>query len=513
MQAVTDWISEQWRTYVGNAGSVRDLRSNMRGWNTPVILFCYLGFMVLAAGVFYIGISNSGGGQVSISRIQADLTGFAYMVLGMTELLVGLIAPALVCSSIVGEYQRRSIDLVFSSPVGTKYFLIGKLLSSYRYVLLLIFMILPVLSLGVVLGGITMRWVAETLFMASMHGLLYTAVALPIACTSAKIVPAAAYSLIACIAIALQPLILMVPSLAAGVSSFLASMTPFMALPSQGTTTLLFGTVVPNWLLGSLAILLLVRVLTVGAGSALSQAGSADTMSLRIHSLFLVALVTTLVSLGLGAAIPFAPSAGSTGGPSGHAIFFFIVCCYLYVSLPFVSVWSYASDRKSYPNGLFLARLALRGTPASGLPFLIALVLTATLGTFAMRWIGDVSTLVVDAPYVFASWAFVLLGWSFGWMGSLLGGNQGVAGSRRLFMAFTIVFFTVPWVVLGWISSVLRDSSVATLWNPLTFIGSEPQVAVAKGAGMLVAAAVIGLFAEIGRKSQAQSMESRYVGV
>lgn len=513
MERVGDWFFEQWRTYFGNAGSVRDLRSNMRGWNTPVILFCYLGFMILASGVFYIGVSSSdAGGTVSISRIQSALNGFSMMVLAMTELLVGLIAPALVCASIVGEYQRRSIDLVFSSPVGTKYFLIGKIISSYRYVVLLIFMVLPVLALGVVLGGITMQWVMETLFLASLHGLLYTAVALPIACTSAKIVPAAAYSLIACVGIAVQPLILSIPFMSSGTPTFLYSMTPFMAFAAPGSTTVLFGATVPNWVLGTIAVLLLVRVFTVGAGSALSQAGSADTMSLRIHCLGLVALITVGVALAMRTSIPL-PGAGGTSAASDHAIMMFIATCYIFISLPFLAVWSFQADRKSYPNGLFSLRLLLRGTPASGLPFLIALMLIATLGSCGMRWAGDLSTLLEDLPYVFASWSLVLLGWSMGWMGSLLGGSQGVAGSRRLLIAFLVLFFTLPWVILGWVSSIAKDPMIAVVWNPLTFIGSEPVTAWFKGGAMLSAAFVLGVIAELGRRTHSQTKELSHVSV
>lgn len=501
MLNVGGWIEDQWRTYVGNAGSVRDLRSNMRGWNTPVILFCYLGFMVLASGVFYIGAANNSGagGASTISQIQGALNGFSMMVLAVTELLVGLIAPALVCTAIVGEYQRRSIDLIFSSPVGTKYFLIGKLVSSYRYVVLLIFMVLPVLALGVVLGGTTMQWVATTLFTASMHGLLFAAVSLPIACTSAKVVPAVAFSILACVAVAIQPVILSIPTATAG-PTFLTTLTPFLAFAAPSATTPIWGMDVPNWLLGALATLLLVRVFTVGAGSALSQAGSADTVSLRVHALVLVALVTVGVAVSTSTSLPF--SASGTAGASGQAVTAFIASCYLFLALPFTSVWSRSADRKSYPNGFFNPKLLLRGTPASGLPFLLALMTVATLGSCLLRWIGDPGAIVTDAPYLFATWSFVLLGWSFGWFGSLLGGAQGVAGSRRLQIAFTVLFLTIPWVLTGWIGTIMKDSALALQLNPLTFIGSTPGLALLKGAAMLVGAVLLTFLAENGRRAQ-----------
>jgi hypothetical protein len=266
---MAEWLQEQYRVYFANAGSTRELRSNMRGWNTPVTLLCYLGFITLLACVFYIGAA--GAGSRTVTEVQGALNAFSLTVLGTTELLVALIAPAVVCTAVVGEYQRKSIDLVFSAPVTTKYYLVGKLIGAARYVALLVFMTLPVIALGVVLGGVTPRWVMTTLFLCSMHGLLFAAVSLPIATVSGRVVPAVGYSLAACMAVAIQPVLLQLPAAGpGGQPTFLSAMTPFLLFPAADSATLVGGTPVPNWILGSAALLLIVRVF-VGGSTACSS--------------------------------------------------------------------------------------------------------------------------------------------------------------------------------------------------------------------------------------------------
>lgn len=502
------WLAEQFRTYFQNAGSVRDLRSNMRGWNTPVTLFCYLGFLTLLACLFYLGATREG--SRSVTEVQGALNAFSLTVLGTTSLLVGLIAPSLVCTSIVGEYQRKSIDLVFSAPVTTKYFLVGKLLSSYRYIALLAFMTLPVLALGVVLGGATPDWVFKSLFLCTMHGLLFCAVSLPIATVSGRVVPAVGYSLAACIAVAVQPVVLQVPTmgLTGGQPSFLSAMTPFMLFPAVDSATPLLGVPWPNWVLGSLAILLLVRVFVVGAGSALSQAGSADTVSLRLHCLALAALVCTGVRLAMsGTSLPL-----STAGASPTASLVFGFSAYLVVALPFVAVWSSCGDAKTYPNGWFNPRLLLRGTPASGLPFLLALMLVVTSCLGIPAWAADPRGLAADAPYVFATWSLLLLGWAFGWFASLVGGGGGPAGSRRILFALLAGLVILPFAVLGWVASLTSDPDVMVRFNPLLIPPSTPAQAWAKGGAMLVVAVFVGVLAEMGRRSQESARRQAYAG-
>lgn len=501
---MTAWLGEQFRVYFANAGSTRELRANMRGWNTPVTLLCYLGFITLLACLFYLGVAGTG--RQSVTEVQGALNAFSLTVLGTTELLVALIAPAVVCTSIVGEYQRKSIDLVFSAPVTTKYFLVGKLISAARYVALLVFMTLPVISLGVVLGGVSPQWVMKTMFLCMMHGLLFAAVSLPIATVSGRVVPAVGYSLAACVALALQPVFLQLPTfgMGAGQPNFLSAMTPFLLFPAAESVTQVGGIAVPNWILGSAAILLIVRVFVVGAGSALSQAGSADTMSLRIHCLALAAAV----GAGVGIATP-ASMAFPTGSASITATMICVAFFYCALALPFTAVWSRGGDSKTYPNGIFQPRLLLRGTPASGLPFHLTLLAVITLSIGLPDWIGGRAAFARDLPYVFASWSLALLGWSFGWLASLLGGASGPAGARRILLAMLAGIVIVPFVVLGWIASITRDDTVIARFNPILIPASTPSEAVAKGAVLLVFAVAIGTIAEVGRRSQENEAGAR----
>ena len=169
----------------------------------------------------------------------------------MLEFLVALVAPVLAASSIIGEYQRQSIDLLFSSPVGPKYFLVGKLIASYRYVLLLLVLSLPVAAMCVVLGGATWKDVLSTYLLVSLHGLVYMAISVPIAVMTAKAVPAVMWSYLAGFLYFLVSLLTMIPAIGPGgiVNSAppLMGLSPTSSSNSGRLSTEIFGVSVPLW--------------------------------------------------------------------------------------------------------------------------------------------------------------------------------------------------------------------------------------------------------------------------
>ena len=144
---MTAWIAEQKRVYFGNASSVRDYRAQLRG-SRPVLLWSiYLGILILFVLLAYANIVAQG--TQSVTVVQSQLKQFYKSILWMLEVMVALIAPVVVTMSIQSEVQRKSIDLVTTSPVSPKYFLVGKVLSGYRYVVMLIFLSLPVWAAAV----------------------------------------------------------------------------------------------------------------------------------------------------------------------------------------------------------------------------------------------------------------------------------------------------------------------------------------------------------------------------
>src|SRR5689334_17824116 len=187
MGGLLAWVAEQHRVYFDNAPAVREYRTQLRSSRAPWLLVGYLAILVAMASLTYWGVSFAGTG--SPAEVQGRLNGFFQAVIGMLEFMVALAAPVVAASSVIGEYNTRMIDLVFSSPMSAKYFLVGKLVAAYRYILLMLAVSLPVAAVSVVLGGATWSDVLTSYALVSLHALLYMSISLPIAVLTGKAIP------------------------------------------------------------------------------------------------------------------------------------------------------------------------------------------------------------------------------------------------------------------------------------------------------------------------------------
>ncbi len=79
-----------------------------------------------------------------------------YAVTLVELLLIAPLAPSFSSSAIVGERERQTFDLVMTTPIQPRDFVLGKLVSSLSYVLLLVFVALPVQVLALLFGGLTL---------------------------------------------------------------------------------------------------------------------------------------------------------------------------------------------------------------------------------------------------------------------------------------------------------------------------------------------------------------------
>lgn len=500
MAAVGDWIAEQRRVYFDNAPMTREYRTQLRGSKAPWLIAGYL-FMVLGmATMVYWGISSTE--LRSAARLQADLNGFFLAIVGMLEFLVGMTAPILAASSVVGEYQTKMIDLVFSSPMSAKYFLVGKLVAAYRYVLLLILVSLPAAAVSVVLGGATWGDVAASYFLVSMHGLIYMAISMPIAVLTGRAIPTVLWSYFAVGAyLVVTGFLSFAPMGPFGrtVSPF-SGLSPFASGTFGGAMAEVLGRPVPIWIVTALIALVVVRILMLGAATALTGAGSKESVSLRIHGLLVAAAV-------------FAVNGSSTGtvafGSGAYDLpnTLLAVSWPLVIVLPYLSTWSLSGGRKLWPNGWWSLKWMMRGTPASGLPYLAAILLVSTVAYCVGKW--TVGGLVVDENTlgatlgVFAMWG---LAWSLGWLASSCVTRLGPEMARRLHLLFLFSVFALPPIGLWAIESALNLASsggstgFAAQWNPY-FLCEDPHVSVWKPVALTVLAIGFGFLGERMRKN------------
>lgn len=498
MGAVAAWLQQTRRTYFDNAASVRDYRVQLRG-NRSVILFgIYLFVLIAVAMTVYSELA--GGSSISVVDAQRRLRDFYGVVTALLGGIVSLVAPALTATSIVMERQRRSLDLIFSAPVTPKYYLVGKMLASFRYTWMLLVLALPVTAACVVLGGASWTDVLVTYLALSMQALVFTAMALLMSTLSPKPVSAVVWSYACAIAF------LIVTAMAAAAASigsysgrttqeapFFSAMNPFLLAYSVNTHTLVGTTEVPNWIFTILLSLLICKLCLLGAGTLLSAQPARELRSLRLHFLFYLAAL--VMYLGW--------ENSSTTVAAGPIVFWALFP--LLLVMPFLSTFGVDAERRYRPNGWFSIKHTLDGTPAGGLPYVVVLIGACLIAAIAGEWFGQgrkqpLGTLAY-VLYIFGFWGMF---WAIGRFAAST--FVGLRSARMLqFAAFVlIVFLPVPFFAsIASSSSFGSSSSVNSgIWDfyilrPFfTPFATGETIAAVYGIILLFLGTLIGLAAE-----------------
>ncbi len=154
------------------AVATKELRSRMRGARAFAILTIYLLLLTCLVVAVYaftknVIIPQSGGSPPPLGRL------LFYSVTLIELFLIAPLAPSLSASAIVGERERQTFDLVMTTPLSARAFVLGKLASSLSYSLLLIFVALPIQVLALMFGGLTLTEVVLGFWMLIVTAVFY----------------------------------------------------------------------------------------------------------------------------------------------------------------------------------------------------------------------------------------------------------------------------------------------------------------------------------------------------
>ena len=139
---------------LNNPVTIKELRSRMRGRRAFVVLSLYL--LVLSAAivfVYLIYLSSSNFPSSTMARTAGK--GLFAAVLGVQVLLVTFIGPAFTAAAVSGERERQTFDLLRTTLLSAEAFVLGKLISSLSYILLLVVVSIPLQSIAFLLGGLS----------------------------------------------------------------------------------------------------------------------------------------------------------------------------------------------------------------------------------------------------------------------------------------------------------------------------------------------------------------------
>jgi ABC-type transport system involved in multi-copper enzyme maturation permease subunit len=399
MSGELTWIAGLRRTYLGNATATRDMRVQLRGSRAAVLFTIYLVVMTFVLLMVYS--SSLDGGQNSLAAVQSSLQSFYYTTLGALAVVITLVAPNMGAFAIVSEKQRRSLDLVFSAPTEPKYYLVGKLISSYRFVWLLLVLSLPFCAVSVTLGGTTWSQLFITFLLYSMYGLVCVSFGLLMSTLCNKVLPAIiwTYAALGCY------LVFTAILFAAGSASrgAMTNINPVFSLNPAcysfiaDQTWPIFGKEIPTWILSILMHLLVVKFIILAAGSMIAPGNSKEIRGLRIHSLIYAAALFFLFSMSMA---PFFVSILGTGAATsfgtlraqealqvyyGRALFSLLFGLGIIV-VPYLASFGFNDLRRHRPDGMFKISQTFTGRPSGHLPFIGLLFILSTVAFCLGGW-------------------------------------------------------------------------------------------------------------------------------
>ena len=444
---------------------------------------------------------------MSVSETQWRLQEFYEQILYFLGAAVLLVAPGLTATTVAAERQRRSLDLIFSAPVSPKYYLVGKMLSSYRYTWMLLILSLPITSVCVVMGGATWAEVLIAYLLLSMHALILTAMAIVVSASVPKPVSAILVSYALTVVYAIGTSMFAAASAFPGMSgptkemAFTAQFSPFFVARTADTFTVIAGRDIPNWLLTGVVTLLVTKLFLLGGGSVLSTTGARETIGLRVHSLLYIGIF----GFSVGAFVPGTTYAGALlGTVVGWALM------PLLLAVPAIASFGRDRERKYWNDGLISIRQALTGARSGALPFILGL---AAIGSVSF-WVGlaqngAAPSLLAGLPYLFWILAFWVFAWAFiRWLSA---GMRSAQAASFVFFALLIIVLTVPPIALSSLSPEewMSQGSIWSIWpfTPITGGRERPLLACLWGVSFLAVSGAMILASE--RRDRRLRMNSR----
>jgi len=156
---------------------IRELLVTLRSSRAFVLQLLYV--MALGALVYFYWPA----GEEGVRQVSPGVARTLYDIFFLGQFfLVALMAPTFAAGTIAGEKERKTYELLLASPLRPETILVGKLLSSLSYLVILIISSLPLMILCYLLGGLLLSEITRSylvlILAAGTFGLL------SIACSS-----------------------------------------------------------------------------------------------------------------------------------------------------------------------------------------------------------------------------------------------------------------------------------------------------------------------------------------
>ena len=180
---------------------MKEMRSRMRGIRAPILLFITTGLTILV-GLLIVGMQwgSYADGPYGTYGNMADIGKSLFIGLVILEgILCSLIAPALTAGAVSIEREQQTLELLLLTRLSCTNIILGKLLSSLGFLVVVLLCSLPVWAISFLLGGVDLSQFFWSLAMIFVSVTLFGAIALYCSTRFAKTATAVAVAYCFCI--------------------------------------------------------------------------------------------------------------------------------------------------------------------------------------------------------------------------------------------------------------------------------------------------------------------------
>lgn len=151
----------------------KEMRGRTRGLRSPVLLSVYLGVLI-AAVLLFLWLTLE---RMNYIMPQVGLSLYTLFIFSLV-MLISFIAPAIAASTISGERERRTYDLLLVTKASLTGIVLGKWLASVVYLMFLAVAALPVFAVVFFFGGVPPAILGLAFVVCLAAGLGYGAMGL-----------------------------------------------------------------------------------------------------------------------------------------------------------------------------------------------------------------------------------------------------------------------------------------------------------------------------------------------
>jgi ABC-type transport system involved in multi-copper enzyme maturation, permease component len=531
-----------WRKYLvgvftqvlGNPVIGRELRVRVRVGRAYLLQAFYLAFLILIVALAYQAAIGDNPDLRNPVRVQEALVEFYRIVMSMLVALIALIAPALTANAITLERERKTMDLLLATPLTARQLLVGKLLGSFAFIVLLLALTLPVSAVSVLLGGVSFPELLKAYLLVACGGLVLCAIALfsSVYARNSTLAVLWSYLRVAGFLLATGVLIALQEALAFGAFGGRGAgalnlafpqvlLNPFAAPFAADMQVDFVRWQVPAWIVGVVICLLFTRLILTAAARKVGLYDKDVLPSARRQLLLLFPLNMLLCVL------PLLARGGGAGGIVGaeYVLLVVLLCVAPFLLLAaWIAPFGQDGDTPCPDDGMFKPSRMFTAAPSGALPFLwTAWLLTAGALILVLyqsgmpAMVGPLFWNYLLSMLVYFTGVWMLF-WGIGRFCSVMLRARSLATARALTLVAITGVIALPVII-----------DLMFFWNHTEFVAlqvwvfkpffdalSDPRSAKIHdamflwGSGMVLIGLLLGAFR---RRAQAQGTETPSHGV